>query len=252
METVLHDGPRYLYVMGAASGVGKSTVCAGILAWLVANGSAPGRLAYIKPMTQCVEKQPVARFCERMEIAHHDVGRLIYRKGFTKDFIDGLTLGSMALRSRVMDEITEISDAKEIVVIDGVGGPADGSVIGVSNADIAISLPCQVIFVGKSGIGAAIDNTVLCLSFMQNRWIPNIWVIYNNIPESHLDEIKRYVTKRFADLMPDAALLGFIGHDRDLDDRFRTHNILQIAEWFGRHLNTKFLLDAWCGQSSDR
>ncbi|MGR9054045.1 MAG: hypothetical protein ACU84J_15495, partial [Gammaproteobacteria bacterium] len=65
-----NTGYRYLYIMGAASGVGKSTICAGLLAWLLTNGYSPGQLAYIKPMTQCVAKQPVGNFCEQTGIEH--------------------------------------------------------------------------------------------------------------------------------------------------------------------------------------
>jgi dethiobiotin synthetase len=208
------------------------------------NGYPPARLAYIKPMTQCVEKQSVTRFCERMKITCRDVGNLVYRKGFSKDFIAGRTPDSGALRARVIDEIAGISAGKEVVVIDGVGGPADGSVIGLSNVDLAIALRCQVIFVGKPGIGAAIDNTALCQSFLQNKGIQQFRVIYNKISGSELEEIKAHVVARLAELLPDLTLVGFIEYDQQIDDRFRTENVTQIVDWFSRHLNTKLLLDA--------
>ncbi len=252
LEMVSQDGPRYIYIVGAASGVGKSTVSAGILAWLTVNGYPPGRLAYIKPMTQCVEKQSVTRLCERIGITCRDIGNLVYRKRFTKDFIDGLTPGSRELHSRIIDEIIDVADGKDIVVVDGVGGPADGSVIGVSNVDVAVTLRCPFIFVGKPGIGAAIDNTVLCLSFMQNKGIQKTWIIYNNIAEADIEEIKPYVMRRIAELIPDAILLGFIDHDQGIDDRLQKGKLPRIAEWFSRHLNTKLLLDAGYGPPCER
>ena len=80
---------KYLYVMGAESGAGKSTVCLGILAQLLASGLTPYQLAYIKPATQCITKQTVALFCEQTKIPYMDIGNLVFRKGFSKDFIDG-------------------------------------------------------------------------------------------------------------------------------------------------------------------
>jgi hypothetical protein len=51
----------------------------------------------------------------------------------------------------------------------------------VANIDIASLLPCRIIFVGKAGIGAAIDNTVLNVSFIQRQHKQNIGLIYNRL-----------------------------------------------------------------------
>jgi BioD-like phosphotransacetylase family protein len=69
---------KYIYVMGSESGAGKSTVCMGILAQLLASGLAPNQLAYIKPVTQCIAKQTVALFCEQTKIPYDDIGVLVF------------------------------------------------------------------------------------------------------------------------------------------------------------------------------
>ncbi len=206
---------QYLYVMGAESGVGKSTICLGILAQLLASGFSADQLAYIKPLTQCIEKQPVAQFCEQKNIQHRDIGSLFFSKGFSKDFIAGLTQGSAELLAEALAAIAAIGQGKAVVIIDGVGDPAVGSVVGVANVDVAAALACPVIFVGKPGIGRALDNTVLCVSFMQSKGLDNIGVIYNNIPEEAYPEIKRHVSKRLPELLPEVSLLGFIGNLKD-------------------------------------
>lgn len=150
--------------MGSESGIGKSTVCLGILAQLLAAGFNANQLAYIKPVTQCIEKQPVAIFCEQSKITYIDIGNLVFKPGFSRDFIDDLTKPTDELLADVVSSILSIGKDKEVVIIDGVGDPSVGSVVGVSNVDVALPLPCSVIFVGKPGIGAAIDNTVLCVS----------------------------------------------------------------------------------------
>ena len=103
----------------------------------------------------------------------------------------------------MLASILSIGKDKEVVIIDGVGDPSVGSVVGVSNVDVALSLPCHVIFVGKPGIGAALDNTVLCVSFMQHKGLTHIGIIYNKIPLSAFAEIKKYVTKRLPELLPE-------------------------------------------------
>ena len=227
---------KYLYVMGAESGAGKSTVCLGILAQLLASGFTADQLAYIKPVTQCVAKQPVALFCEQRHISCKDLGSLIFKKGFSKDFIDGLTPGSDALLAEVLATIKTMSNDKAVIIIDGVGDPSVGSVVGVSNVTVALSLSSSVIFVGKPGIGAAIDSTVLCVSFIQLNGIRNIGIIYNKIPQAVMPEIKKYLTKRLPELLPEVTLLGFIGNVNDSAD---------IKHNFDAYIDRKALLFDW-------
>ena len=242
---------KYIYVMGSESGTGKSTVCLGILAQLLASGIAPSRLAYIKPVTQCIAKQTVALFCEQTKISCMDIGSLVFKKGFSRDFIDGLTKRPDELMADALDSILSIGKDKEVVIIDGVGDPSVGSVVGVSNVDLALSLPCRVIFVGKPGIGAALDNTVLCVSFMQHKGLTNIGIIYNKIPLSAFAEIKKYVTKRLPELLPEVTLLGFIGDDPFVETCLKDNSSAAIAQWFNGYVNEETLLD-WLGLKFDQ
>ncbi|MCX7087557.1 MAG: AAA family ATPase [Methylococcales bacterium] len=234
----------YLYVMGAGSGAGKSTVCLGILAQLLALGLKPQQLAYIKPVTQCIVKQPVARFCEDTGIAYRDIGKLVFTKGFSRDFIDGLTAPSDKLLADVLDSIRHIGKDKTVVIIDGVGDPSVGSVVAVSNVDVALALTCKVIFVGNPGIGAAIDNTVLCISFMHTKGLADIGVIYNKLPLSAFNDIQKYITKRLPELLPNVTLLGFIGKE-DLICAGDSSNVTAITRWFTSYINPNTLLRNW-------
>ena len=238
---------KYLYIMGSESGAGKSTVCLGILAQLLMSGLRPNQLAYIKPVTQCIAKQTVALFCEQTKISCMDIGTLVFKKGFSRDFIDGLTKHSDKLRADVLDSILCLGKDKEVVIIDGVGDPSTGSVVGVSNVDVALLLPCHILFVGKPGIGAALDNTVLCLSFIQNKGLTNIGVIYNKIPLSAFAEIKKYVSLRLPELLPEVTLLGFLGNDPFLETCLKDISREAIAQWFSSCLDRKTLLFDWLG-----
>ncbi len=238
---------QYLYVMGSESGVGKSTICLGILALLLDQGWPPSQLAYIKPMTQCEEKQPIARFCNKTHIACNDSGCLVFRKGFSKDFIDGATKDANALKAKILAAIANFGHGKAIVVIDGVGGPSVGSVIGVSNMDIAASLPCRIIFVGKPGIGAAIDDTILCVSFMHTQGDRPIGLIYNKIPVTGLVEMRKYVTKQIQQLLPNAELLGFLKESEGLDIDLGEARYEALVDWFGRGIDAKTLCETWGG-----
>jgi dethiobiotin synthetase len=243
---------KYIYVMGSESGVGKSTVCMGMLAQLLESGLAPEQLAYIKPVTQCVVKQTVALFCEQTKIPCLDIGSLVFRKGFSRDFIDGLTKPSDELKADVLTSILGIGKEKEVVIIDGVGDPSVGSVVGVSNVEVALSLSCRVVFVGKPGIGAAIDNTVLCVSFMQHKGLANIGIIYNKNPLLAFADVKKYVTKRLPELLREVTLLGFIGNDQIVDSCLKDNSSAEIAQWFGSYVDERTLICDWLGLKTEK
>lgn len=206
---------HYVVVMGAGSGVGKTTVCQIILAQLLAAGYPAQQLAYIKPLTQCITRQPIAAFCEQQGIPCKDLGNLVFTPGFSKTFIDGLTPNASELMTEVLHSIETLARNKSWVIIDGFGDPASGSVIGVNHVQIAQALNSKVIFVGKPGIGAAIDNTLLCVGFMQAQGLQSIGVIYNHIRPNALAEMEYYVSKRLAQCLPEVMVLGFIGEHTD-------------------------------------
>lgn len=218
--------------MGASSGVGKTTLCEGLLSQLMSDGYQPEQLAYIKPVTQCIEKQPITVFCEKVNISHQSIGSLVFTKGFTKHFIDGLTKSSESLLEDVLEEISQLSENKDIVIVDGIGAPNTGCVVGVSNVDIALSLEAPVLFIGKPGIGSAIDDTVLACSFMQQRGIKHIALVYNKIEPSKLVDVSRYLNKRLAELLPTIPVLDFIPVHSLLDKQTKRVSATKICQWF--------------------
>ncbi len=217
--------------MGSASGVGKSTICEYLLAQLLLDGFQPEQLAYIKPMTQCTDKQAVTVFCERKGISHQGLGNLVFKKGFSKDFIDGLTKSSALLMEDILAEIDRISENKDIVIVDGIGGPSTGSIVGVSNVDIALSLEAPVLFVGTAGIGAAIDDTILAVSFMQQQGIKNIALIYNKLQPSELINTKNYVSRRLSELLPNIPVLGVFANHMPLEAKTIQEPVTRISQW---------------------
>lgn len=152
------QSPARLFVSGDRSSVGKSTFCLYLLASLIRMGVHPTELAYIKPVTQCEEEQPVVRYCESIGIACQGIGPVVFYKGFTRAFLEGDTASSQELLQSVVEAVDRIQEGKKIVLIDGVGYPAVGSICGVSNSDVARALHAPVLLVGKSGVGDAVDS----------------------------------------------------------------------------------------------
>ena len=88
----------------------------------------------------------------------HDSGPVVFYKGFTRAFLDGDTDSSEQLLASAVQSVEEIERGKKLVLIDGVGYPAVGSICGISNADAAKALNASVVLIGKSGVGDAVDS----------------------------------------------------------------------------------------------
>ena len=124
-----------------------------------------------------------------------------------------------------------ISENKDIVIVDGIGGPSTGSIVGVSNVDIALSLEAPVLFVGTAGIGAAIDDTILAVSFMQQQGIKNIALIYNKLQPSELINTKNYVSRRLSELLPNIPVLGVFANHMPLEAKTIQEPVTRISQW---------------------
>eukprot|EP00301_Raphidiophrys_heterophryoidea_P023460 c7342_g1_i1.p1 GENE.c7342_g1_i1~~c7342_g1_i1.p1 ORF type:complete len:315 (-),score=72.10 c7342_g1_i1:47-949(-) len=198
-----------IFVSGSKSHAGKSSVCLGLLGALLKTTS-PSQLAYIKPATQDITSTLVARFCQTNGIDYCHVGPVVFYRGFTRKFLDG-ELGKTGdeLLKDASDAVERISVGKKVVIIDGVGYPAVGSVCGVSNAHIAHASRSAVLLVTSCGVGDAIDshmfNSAFFTSFTSSQpsnWrSPVLGAVFNRAAETgfySLDKCLPYLQAFFA------------------------------------------------------
>ena len=90
------------------------------------------------------------------------------------------------------------------------------------------------------GIGAAIDDTVLCLAYLQSKGINKVGLIYNKIAPVHLVEIASYVGRRVRKLEPNATLLGFLPENATLQKSpLDYENKEAIMCWFSAAIDDK-------------
>ncbi|CAF1045236.1 unnamed protein product [Didymodactylos carnosus] len=189
---------RLLFISGDQSGVGKSSIAMGILAMLLKSGSyISSELAYIKPCTQCEDVQLVCKYCQINSIAHQSLGPIIFYQGYTQQCIDGTAPDTVNERhEKIKQAVTEISKGKKLVLVDGVGYPAVGSVCGVSNADVALLLQAPILVVGRPGIGNAIDSMNYIIAYFNTHSVTVLGGCWNKIPDDN-NRTKHYVTKYY-------------------------------------------------------
>lgn len=257
------DPPLLLFVAGDKSSVGKSSTCLALLSCLLQLGTAPGDLAYIKPVTQCEAEQLVTRFCLQRGVACVGVGPVVFFKGFTRAFLAGETETSSALVGHAADAVQQLGRGKRLVLVDGVGYPAVGSVCGVSNADVAQALGCPVLLVGKSGVGDAVDSYNLNAAFFALRGVRMLGGVFNKLSEEGFysrDSCAAAVSSYFAQYRPAECAYGFVpmvsaeplaeaGEAGTEEERQALRDDVMLArltEAFARHVQVpRLLADLW-------
>ena len=216
-STLWHNRGLRLLVAGDKSQSGKSTVSLGLLQALLDLGYAPEELAYIKPATQCVSSTLTARFCEARGIACEHIGPVVYYRGFTREQIDAPPDAAAARGASLVAEcaaaVERISRGKRLTLIDGVGYPSVGSVVGCSSADVAVACRAPVLIVGKQGVGDAVDSFNLCARFFEAQRVPVLGVVFNKLPPKGfygLEQCERYVRRYFEASRPRQRVYGVL------------------------------------------
>lgn len=209
-----------IFVAGDRSSVGKSSICLGILGTLLYHlGYTPQELAYIKPATQSeAMDQPIQVFCTAMGIRCVPIGPLVYYRGFTRAYLAGETMSTEQLLQQCANAVDRVArgDAKRVVIVDGVGFPAVGSICGTDNATMATVCgypisstattnayhrrPMGVVFVGGSGVGGAVDGYNLNATYFARANVPVLGAIFNKLSLTGyyaLEECQKQVTLYF-------------------------------------------------------
>ncbi|CAM9170090.1 unnamed protein product [Chrysoparadoxa australica] len=176
------EAPLKVFVGGDRSKVGKSSVCLGLLGSLLKLGYKPSELAYIKPATQCELPQLVTAWCVAKGISCVGIGPIVFYRGFTREFLKGNAGTSIDLLNAASDAVAKLSMGKKVVIVDGVGYPAVGSICGVSNAQVAKTLEIPVLLVGKSGVGDAVDSFNLNETFFNAHGVTVLGALFNRLP----------------------------------------------------------------------
>ena len=234
-----------IFVAGDRSHVGKSSVCLGLLGSLLRIGYDPSSLAYIKPATQCEATQLVAEYCKKNEIECIPVGPVVFYKGFTRAFLAGETDPSEKLLEKAGRAVDDVARGKKVVIVDGVGYPAVGSICGIDNASVARACgplmhghvtkesmssedtsnqdkmvpekvprnPASVILVGRAGVGDAVDSFNLNATFFESKGVPVLGAVFNRLSNEgyySLESCKQAVSSYFNQYRPDQKPFGFI------------------------------------------
>jgi len=209
---------KSIYVAATSQHVGKTTSTLGLVASLMLRGL---KIGYCKPVGQKsltyknieVDKDAVLfsdlmKFPLQAEI-HSPV---ILGRGATAAFIDHPE--SFDYPERINTAADYLNKENELVIYEGTGHPGVGSIVNLSNADVAKMVDAGVIMVVEGGIGSTIDMLALCIAKFQTLKVPLIGVIINKVKPEKIEKVRYYVGKYLE--KQNMPLLGVLPYDKSL------------------------------------
>ena len=155
-----------------------------------------------------------------------------------------------------------IARGKRIVLVDGVGFPAVGSICGTSNAavatacgypldDIETRRPIGVILVGGSGVGAAVDAFNLNAAYFEQSNVPVMGGIFNKLPDSGFysrenckEQISAYFRQSVEQVEKGRRPFGFVPIFPRIAGNFALEYVDEYIEMFRTHVDIHAIINA--------
>ena len=209
---------KSIYVAATSQHVGKTTSTLGLVATLMNRGL---KIGYCKPVGQKsllyknieVDKDAVL-FSDLMKFPlQADIhSPVILGRGATAAFIDHPQ--SFDYHEKINVASKYLRAENELVIYEGTGHPGVGSIVNLSNADVAKMVDAGVIMIVEGGIGSTIDMLALCLTKFQTLNVPLIGVIINKVKPEKIEKVRYYVGKYLEN--HGLPLLGVLPYDKTL------------------------------------
>ncbi len=209
---------RSIYVAATNQHVGKTTSTLGLVSVLRQRGI---NIGYCKPVGQRfldlenirVDKDTLL-FADLLgfDIVPELHSPVILGKGATTAYLDDP--GIFDYKDRVRHASDYLMDLHEFVIFEGTGHPGVGSVVNLSNADVAKMVDAAVIMIVEGGIGSTIDRLNMSMAMFREKDVPILGVIVNKVRPDKIEKIEYYVGKKLKEM--NLPLLGVLPYDEVL------------------------------------
>jgi len=186
---------------------------------------------------------------ERFGLNHIDyqhMSPVIIPRGYTKKYVDGEITYQEQLDD-IGHSFREVRDASDVVLCEGTGHCAVGSIVGVNNAQVASMVGADMVLVANGGLGSAFDELELNRVLCEHYNVRVAGVIINKVLPDKYDQTKHYMSKALKQAwgvpllgcVPDRPFLGCPALF-DLERLFHTEMICGQKHRF-RHYNVNDL-----------
>ncbi len=176
---------RQLYLAATGMNRGKTTVALGLLAALHDRGL---NIGFTKPVGQryaIVDGQPadedaiLMRAALGLTDALSEMSPVHIPRGFTKSYIRGEITPDLG--GRIRKAHATLAARHDLLLVEGTGHAGVGSVIGLSNAQVARLLKAPAVIVAEAGVGRPIDEIVLNRALFARHGVDVVGAIVNKV-----------------------------------------------------------------------
>lgn len=176
---------RQVYLAATGMNRGKTTFALGLLAAIREAGLASG---FTKPVGQryalvdgipADEDAILMRSVFDLPDPFEVMSPVHIPRGFTKAFIRGEVVEDLG--ARITSAYERVVEGREALLIEGTGHAGVGSVIGLSNADVAARLGAPAIIISEAGVGRPIDEIVLNRALFDRVGVPVVGAVVNKV-----------------------------------------------------------------------
>jgi len=190
-----------VYVAATRQNDGKTITALGLLS---AIGDYFKNVGYIKPVGQqvrLIDGENIDKDANLMNEVFQiggnlpDMSPVAIPRGFTEEYI--LNGNPEELRRKIQQSYLRASHGKDLMIIEGTGHAGVGSVIDLSNADVAKLLHAPVVLVTCGGIGRPIDEVMLNKALFDKSGTKLLGVIVNKVIQEKFDKINELVRLGF-------------------------------------------------------
>jgi BioD-like phosphotransacetylase family protein len=196
---------KKLFIAATRQNDGKTTVALGLISNLKQRFR---KIGFIKPIGQRYLQEEGEKVDEDSILIEKvfeswgvknpvkDMSPIAVEKGFTEKYI--LKPDKTKLTEQIKKSFSRLSRDKQLMVIEGTGHAAVGSVFDHSNAFVAKTLDSKVILTSSGGIGRPIDEIMLNKSLFEKEGVELIGVIINKVLPSKFPKVNKLIRQGLA------------------------------------------------------
>jgi phosphate acetyltransferase len=192
---------KAIYIAATGQNVGKTTLSLGILAALKKRYE---KIGFIKPVGQRhvaidaslnVDKDTYL-FKEYFHLKEgwSEMSPVIIPSGFTKKFLnDEVTEDN--LLNHIQEAFKKVSVGNDFTIVEGTGHVGVGSIINLSNAQVAKALGLDIVIIVSAGLGSAFDEISLNLAMCEKYQVNVKGIILNRVKDEKREMLLKYFPK---------------------------------------------------------
>ena len=175
-------------------------------------------------------------------VQYKDMSPVLIPRGYTKQFVDGEIEFDYQL-SAVHESMKNVTERSDVVLLEGTGHCAVGSIVGLNNAKVASLLGADMVLIANGGLGKAFDELELNRVLCQHYGVRIAGVVINKVIPEKYEQTKHYIRKAMLQTwgipllgcIPDRPFLGCPALF-DLENLFDT-KLISGSEHRFRHFN---------------